>query len=128
MEEQKQTLYDRIGGEIAVMQLVNTFYNRVFDDERLTHFFDYRRVDQLKSMQKEFFTIALGGPGDYSDINLAHAHQGRNIEIEHFKAFVQHLFDTLEEFDFSEEERLQIISEVNTYVGDIIDADEVSID
>lgn len=115
------SLYDRVGGEQGVIKLVDAFYDRVFLDKELAPFFDSARVDRLKKMQKEFFTIALGGPGEYSDVNLSHAHHGKGIEIQHFRAFVQHMFDSLKELDLSEEEIYQIASHVNTYVGDVVE-------
>ena len=75
-------------------------------------------------MQKEFFSIALGGPGAFSDFNLSHVHQGRNIKTAHFSTFVNILFSTLSELDLTEEERYQIISRINTYVDDVVDDSE----
>lgn len=128
MQDEMKSLYERIGGEETVIRLVDSFYERVFQDDDLVDFFNGAQVGRLKQMQKEFFTIALGGPSKYSDINLAHAHKGRNIETSHFRAFVQHLFDTIAEFDFSEEERYQIITDINTYVEDIVDDSESLVD
>lgn len=113
-------LYDRIGGEESVVRLVNLFYQKVLADEELFDFFNGVPMERLKNMQKEFFTVALDGPGNYSDSELSHAHQGRNIKTRHFKAFVEILFSTLSEFELNEEDRFQIISHINTYVDDIV--------
>jgi hemoglobin len=92
----------------------------VLADDDLIIFFNGVPMERLKNMQKEFFTVALGGPGDYSDSELSHAHQSKNIKTRHFKAFVDLLFATLSEFELDEEERFQIISHINTYVDDIV--------
>ena len=115
------TLYEKIGGENAVLRLVDSFYDRVLADENLSEFFKNTPMQRLKQMQKEFFTIALGGPETYSGLSLSHAHQGKGIYAKHFKAFVDHLLATLSEFNLSEDERYQIISDVNHYVGDVTD-------
>ena len=117
----ERSLYEKLGGEQAVIKLVDSFYARVLNDELLAEFFKDTPMQQLKNMQKELFTIALGGPGEYSGLNMSRAHQGRGIYARHFKAFVQHLLDTLGEHGLSEEERYQIITEINHYVGDIAD-------
>ena len=115
----KVTLYDRVGGEEGIARLVNSFYAKVLDDKDLVGFFSNTPIDQLKKMQKEFFTLALGGPIEYSGLSLSHAHQGRGIRAVHFKGFVNHLLETLSEFELSEDEQYQIITDINRYVDDI---------
>lgn len=113
------SLYERVGGEEGIERLVNSFYERVLDDEELSGFFKNTHIDRLKKMQKEFFSVALGGPIEYSDMDLTRAHQGRGIRVMHYKRFVDHLIETLSEFDLDENEINEIISEINTYVADI---------
>lgn len=128
MNNGNMSLYERVGGEEAIVKLVNAFYLRVFQDDSLVDFFDNVQVDRLKKMQKEFFTIALGGPSDYSDMNLAHAHQGRKINTQHFHAFSNHMFDTLADFNLTDDECYQVISKINTFVDDIVESSESGID
>ncbi len=117
----EKTLYEKIGGEQAVIQLVDSFYTRVLDDELLAEFFKNTSMQRLKNMQKEFFTIALGGPEQYSGLSMSHAHQGKGIHAKHFSAFVGHLLDTLSEHNLTEEERYQIITDINHHVEDVTD-------
>lgn len=119
--EQPISSYERVGGEQGIICLVDVFYQKVLADDDLRDFFSEVPMDRLKRMQKEFFTVALGGPNEYSDINLAQAHQGKGIKTVHFRTFVGKLLSTLAELDLSDEERYQIIADVNTYVGDIVD-------
>ena len=128
MVEDNGSLYYRIGGESGVAGLVDSFYEKVLKEESLRDFFEHIPMQQLKNMQKEFFTIALGGPSKYSDIKLTHAHQGKGIKTAHFSTFVDLLFSTLSELDLNEDERYLIISQVNTYVDDIVDDTESLVD
>ena len=128
MNESTNSLYQRLGGETAITKLVDQFYDAVLRDEDIGVYFSNVPMQQLKSMQKEFFTIALGGPSKFSDINLRHAHHGKGIKPVHFKAFVNILFETLADFKLSEDERYQIISDLNTYVDDIVDDVESLVD
>ncbi|MFT6407976.1 MAG: hemoglobin [Arenicella sp.] len=128
MVNHNDSLYSRLGGEPGVTKLVDVFYENVLADDSLHNFFHRVPMAQLKHMQKEFFSIALGGPSEYSDFQLAHAHQGLDIKTSHFTTFVNILFSTLSELDLNEEERFQIISQINTYVDDIVDASESSMD
>ena len=118
------SLYERVGGEEGIDRLVNIFYSKVLADKNLVDFFSNTSIERLKKMQKEFFSVALGGPIEYSDMDLSRAHQGKGIRVMHFKGFVDHLIDTLSEFDISEDEINQVISEINTYVTDIADDSE----
>lgn len=124
MVEDNGSLYYRIGGAAGVIKLVDSFYDKVLEDESLADFFNDVPMHKLKNMQKEFFSIALGGPSEYSDINLSHAHRGKGIKTAHFSTFVDILFNTLSELDINEDERYLVISQVNTYVDDIVDDTE----
>lgn len=128
MSEDNGSLYYRVGGEPAIERLVDSFYEAVLADNSLRDFFQDVPMVQLKNMQKEFFSIALGGPSEYSDIKLTHAHQGRDIRTRHFDRFVKILFSTLSELDLNEDERYLMISQINTYVDDIVDGSESLID
>jgi hemoglobin len=120
MTDDVATLYNRIGGRPGVVILVDSFYEKVLEDDSLRDFFIGVPMGHLKKMQEEFFSIALGGPSEYSDTKLAQAHQGMDINNRHFERFVSMLFLTLDELGLSENERYQVISQVNTYVDDIV--------
>jgi len=120
------TLFDRIGGEQGVKNLVRSFYDRVLKDAELASFFENASVDRLYSMQYEFFAAALDGPVKYSGLSIHQAHFGRGIEKEHFARFVNHLIDTLQAWQFSEQEINMLISRVNTYADEVTGSPVVS--
>ncbi|NKF23742.1 group I truncated hemoglobin [Solimonas marina] len=112
--------YDAIGGRDGVESLVVKFYERVLADPLLAPFFLDIPIDRLRRMQCEFFTAALGGPGEYQGRVVAHAHQGLDIGRPHFQRFADHLFETLSEFPLDEQDRYDIINRINLYSDDII--------
>jgi hemoglobin len=114
------TLYDRIGGAPAVEQMVERFYTRVLGDDSLRPYFDRVAMDKLRRMQSEFFAAALDGPIRYSGRPVIHAHQGHGITREAFQAFVEHLFETLRDYNLDDEERYAVIARINTYADDVI--------
>ena len=114
------TLFERIGGEETITRLVDDFYDRVLADPDLEPFFRHASMDKLRTMQREFFNAALGGPVRYSGLPLSYAHHGRGIRRPHFARFVQHLFDTLRAFDIGERETADIIDRINTYMDEIM--------
>ena len=113
------TLFDRVGGEHGVKNLVRSFYDRVLKDEELAQFFESSPVERLFAMQYEFFAAALDGPVKYSGLSIHQAHFGRGIEKEHFAQFVNYLMETLEAWKFSEREIQMLIGRVNTYADDV---------
>jgi hemoglobin len=120
------TLYDRVGGEQGVKNLVRSFYDRVLKDPELAPFFEGASVERLFAMQYEFFAAALDGPVKYSGLSIHQAHFGRGIEKEHFARFVNHLIDTLQAWQFSEQEINMLISRVNTYADEVTGSPVVS--
>lgn len=119
MSESSSSLYERIGGEPGIARLVDQFYLRVFEDPELAPFFAHASVDHLKTMQRELFSQALGGPFVYSGRPIREVHHGRGITMQHFQKFTDHLLETLEAFHLSKSEVNQIISRLN------VDADKI---
>ena len=56
----------------------------------------------------------------YTGRPVIHAHQGRRITRQHFQAFVEHLFETLADYQLGEDDRYAIIARINTYADDVI--------
>jgi hemoglobin len=117
--EKTLTLFDRVGGEQGVKNLVRSFYDRVLRDPELAPFFEDASIERLYSMQYEFFAAALDGPVNYSGLSIHRAHFGRGIEREHFARFVNHLIDTLNSWQIDEHEIHSLISRINTYSDDV---------
>lgn len=95
------TLYDRIGGDVAVMAAVQRFYEKVLADPRVSGFFVDLDMGAQVRKQVAFITWALGGPAEYKgrDLRTAHArlveHDG--LSDVHFDAVAGILRETLEE-------------------------------
>ncbi|WP_349431413.1 group 1 truncated hemoglobin [Methylomarinum sp. Ch1-1] len=101
-----ETLYERIGGEAAVNAAVEVFYRKVLEDYRINRFFDKTDMDQQIAKQKAFFTMAFGGPNEYSGKNLRDAHARlvkMGMDDSHFDAVMEHLGDTLVELNVPED-------------------------
>lgn len=113
------SLFQRIGGEQGVKNLVRSFYDRVLKDQELAPFFETASIDRLFAMQYEFFAAALGGPVTYSGMSIAKAHFGLGIEREHFSRFVNYLIETLEAWQLNDAEIQVLIARVNTYSDEI---------
>jgi hemoglobin len=124
--EKLATLFDRVGGEQGVRNLVRAFYDRVLKDSELAPFFEDASIDRLYRMQYEFFAAALGGPVTYSGISIHKAHFGLGIGKEQFARFVNHLIETLQSFQLSEHDIHALISRLNTYADEVTGAAVIS--
>ncbi len=96
------SLYERIGGEPAVNAAVDVFYRKVLNDSRINRFFDNTDMDQQLAKQKAFFTMAFGGPNNYTGKDMRNAHAAlvkRGLDASHFDAVMEHLGATLVELN-----------------------------
>ena len=89
------SIYDSIGGEPALVAVVDDLYRRVTADPELAGFFAGTNMAKLKGRQVEFFAGALGGPQTYTGATMREAHRGRGIGQEHFNLVAGHLIAAL---------------------------------
>ncbi len=97
-----ESLYDRIGGEAAVNAAVELFYRKVLNDHRINRFFDSTDMESQIAKQKAFFTLAFGGPNNYTgkDLRSGHAHLVKmGLNDDHFDAVMENLGATLTELN-----------------------------
>lgn len=113
------SLYDRLGGAPAIDGLIEAFYVRVLADPKLAPFFADTPMERLRAMQKQFFSMALGGPDAYSGRAMGHVHHGRGITKAHFAHFVEHLIETLKDIGVEEAETDAVIEHINTFTNEI---------
>ncbi|MCX7085297.1 MAG: group 1 truncated hemoglobin [Methylococcales bacterium] len=98
--ESTLTLYERIGGAAAVEAAVEVFYKKALADYRVYRYFDGVDTEKLIAKQKAFFTLAFGGPNNYTGADLRTAHS-RLVKMglgnDQFNVILEHLGDTLKE-------------------------------
>lgn len=119
MISEQQTLFERIGGDQAIAELIHKFYDRVVADPELKPFFENASIEKIRRMQREFLSAALDGPMTYTGQPLGYVHHGRGITKHHFALYVGHLIHTLEKLEINEQDVQDIISRINTYADEI---------
>ncbi|MFV8829810.1 group I truncated hemoglobin [Alkalihalobacterium sp. APHAB7] len=116
-----QTLYEKVGGEEAIAKVVDYFYTElVLKDNTVNHFFKNTDMEKQRLHQTKFISYALGGPHTYSGQSMAKAHEGMNIQPEHFDAIAKHLHDALAHFGVSEADIDEALSKVASLRDDIL--------
>ncbi len=117
------SLYDRLGGEAAVMAAVDIFYAKVLADELTRPFFEGLEMSAQTKKQVAFMTRAFGGPSVYQgrDLRTAHADlvKKKGLSDVHFDAVAKHLDATLSELGVAREaidEALAIVASTRSEV------------
>lgn len=100
-------LYEKLGGEKTVKLVVEKFYERVLNDDRINFFFNEVDMLQQKMHQIDFLTYAFEGSERYRGSTMREVHkklvQEKRLSEEHFNAFIEDLVKTLEELEISPE-------------------------
>ena len=69
------TLYERLGGNEAIASVVDEFYDRMLDDERIAGFFENVDMASQRAHQTQFLSSVTGGPVEYSGADMREAHE-----------------------------------------------------
>ncbi|WP_459209832.1 group I truncated hemoglobin [Aquimarina rhabdastrellae] len=101
--DNKQTLFERIGGMEAVNAAVEIFYKKVLEDETISHFFTNTDMKKQLAKQKAFLAYAFGAPLAYTGKNMRDAHAHMKLNEAHFNAVANHLVSTLQELNVAQE-------------------------
>lgn len=121
-ETSELSLFDRIGGIEAVTAAVDIFYDKVINDESISHFFEGVDIKKQRAKQSAFLVYAFGGPVEYKgkDLQSAHAHLvQKGLNENHFNSVLHHLEKSLEELKVNQElidEVIAIAKSVKEYV------------
>lgn len=112
--------YELIGGEPALVAVVDDFYERVLGDPQLAPFFAGANMPKLKGRQVEFFAAALGGPDVYQGATMRNVHAGRGISQADFDKVAFHLTGALAAAGVPAETITQIAATITPLAYDIV--------
>jgi hemoglobin len=116
------TLLERIGGEVAVNAVVNSFYDKVFADKVLAPFFANTDFVKQRARQGRFLIQFMDGKMPTANEYMRNAHKKYVAEMglndTHFNIVATHLVNTLKEFNVPQ----AMIDEVVVAVSSLHDA------
>lgn len=90
------TLFDDLGGEPALRQIIDRFVDRVFDDVMIGFFFRNARRERIKQKEYEFAAHHLGADVPYTGRPIDEAHRAHPIMGGQFARRLMILKETLE--------------------------------
>ena len=100
------TLFDRLGGEVAIHAAVDVFYKKVLEDNRINYFFAESDMNEQAQKQKHFLVMATGGPNAYTGKGLRKGHK--------------HLVNTLKELGVQDAEIAEVAALANSVRDDVL--------
>jgi truncated hemoglobin YjbI len=120
----KQTLWDRLGGEKTVTQVIKDFMKTSLADPQL----DFTRGGTYKPKEKEvlkelveFTSQHTGGPLKYNGPDMKVVHEGMHITNKQFDLSVEHLKKALEKNGAPPDASKELLDRVKSTRKDIVD-------
>lgn len=107
------TLYETIGGRLRIKAAVDLFYQKVFADKSVSHFFEGVDVQGLHARQSMFVSMMLGGKIVYTgkDIGAAHANSRmKGMTDVHFDTILKHFRAAMEEIEILPDKVVKIMA------------------
>jgi len=123
MENQKKSLYERLGGYNAIAAVVDDFMGRQAADKQLGRFFVGHGTDSKKRMNLlivELLCNATGGPCYYAGRDMKTVHTGLNITESDWQIGVKLLAATLEKFKVPQKEKDEVFAAASGLKPDIV--------
>jgi hemoglobin len=114
------SIYTAIGGEPALVAMVDDVYERVLADPQLAGFFAGVNMARVKRRQVDFFAAALGGPGCYRGADMRRAHAGRGISQADFDKLAFHFTAVLAEAGLPGQIVAQIAAAITPLAREIV--------
>lgn len=105
------TLFDDLGGEAVLRQIIDRFVDRVFDDAMIGFFFRSANRQRIKEKEYEFAARHLGADVAYTGRPLQDAHAAHPIMGGQFMRRLQILKETLTEFGVPDHVRAHWITQ-----------------
>lgn len=116
----QKSLYERLGGQPAIVAVVDDFVGNVAGDKRINHFFAHTDIAHLKSELVDQICAGTGGPCTYTGRDMKSAHAGLGIRSRDFNALVQDLGKTLHKFKVPKKEQGELVAILAPMKKDIV--------
>jgi hemoglobin len=119
-DQEKPSLYDRLGGVYNIATVVDDLIDRVMADPRLNA---NPRVDEahhrvsaagFKYLVTELACAAAGGPQQYTGRSMGDSHRHLMITEDEWEAFMDDLRQAMDKFQVPQPERQELIAIVES--------------
>jgi hemoglobin len=117
----QKSLYERLGGQPAIIAVVDDFVGNVAKDKRINRYFAKADVPRLKARLVEQICRGTGGPCFYLGRDMKSVHAGMGIRAADFNALVGDLGKTLKKFKVPKKEQGELVAILAPMKRDIVE-------
>jgi hemoglobin len=125
-----RSLYDRMGGEVVIVKVVDDFVTNVAADpdikDKHKKHFQEGDVAGLKKKLVDQIGQATGGPQKYTGKDMKTAHQGLGITDKDFDALVADLVKALDNNKVGQAEKDELLKMLGGMRGDVVEKESAS--
>lgn len=116
-----KSLYDRLGGKVAITAVVETFVGNVGEDARINGFFASTDLTKLKMHLVNQICEASGGPCKYTGRTMKQTHAGMGVHDAAFGALVEDLVAALDHPKVGKTEKDELLGVLGPMKSDIVE-------
>ena len=114
------TLYDRLGGESGIENIVVEMLVRIADDERIAPIFAASNLTRLHMLLQEQICEVANGPCEYTGFSMEESHRGMAVTETEFNAVVEALILAMESLDVAVPVQNQLLARLAPMHADIV--------
>lgn len=122
MQATATTLFDKLGGKVAIETMVNEFFKRVLGDRELNPYFANTDMPRTKKHFADYISMSLGGPNQYTGRTVTNAHEDASITGQHFNLFTVHLAAALRCAGVAKDDIDKVMAKMTPLKGDVVTA------
>ena len=116
-----RSLYDRLGGRVAIDAAVKDFIGRALADARINRKFSTSDPDRLTSALTQQICAATGGPCKYTGRAMREAHRNMGVTDGEFAALVEDLGASLDHLKVPAKEKGELLAALAPMKPEIVE-------
>jgi hemoglobin len=120
-----KSLFDRLGGQPAVDAVASGLVDRILADNRVNKWFAHaasspENTKAYKAKLASFICVSVGGPCQYTGMDMLAAHKGRGVTDEAFGAVAENLSKTLDQLKVPDAEKREVMTLIGSLKPSIV--------
>lgn len=108
----KRSIFERYGGFARVSRVVSSMYDKILESPVTSPYFAGSDMRRLIDHQTRFVATLMGGPASYTNEHLERVHSRLGITDSAFDEVVYLLKETLEDYDFDDDDIAEVEREM----------------
>jgi len=116
----RKSMFERYGGFSKVSRVVMSFYEKIINSPVTRPFFANTDMKRLIDHQTKFIAYLMGGPASYTNEHLERVHAHLHVTDQAFSEAMTLLEETLEDFDYADEDIQQVGDEMASRKNHIV--------